>query len=83
MYLYAIVYSKLSLETHFFTNYVQDEGPAMKQLSKGVYGFGGGPFLKVTEGEKRFRDIVKEYGHSKTKDILIEQILELLKWNKL
>lgn len=82
MYLCVIVCSKLSLETHFYSNYVQDEGPAMKHLSNGVYGFGGGPYLKVTEGEKRFKNIVKKYGQSKTKHILIEQILELLKWNK-
>lgn len=83
IYLFLCVYSKSSLETHLFTNIVQDEGPAMKRLLNGVLGFGNGTFLKVTEGEKCFNDIVKKYGHSNTKDILIKKLLQLLKWNKL
>jgi len=55
----------------------------MKRLQKDVQGFGNGPFLKVTEGEKRFNDIVKKYGHSHNKDTLIEELLRLLKWDKL
>ncbi|XP_022182250.1 transport and Golgi organization protein 2 homolog isoform X2 [Myzus persicae] len=74
---------KLSLETHFFTNFVQDGGPPMKHLQNGVQGFGNGPFLKVAEGKKRFNDIVKKYGHSHNKDILINELLGLLKWDKL
>jgi len=55
----------------------------MKRLQKDVQGFGNGPFLKVAEGEKRFNDIVKKYGHSRNKDTLITELLELLKWDKL
>ncbi|KAL5241033.1 hypothetical protein ACI65C_008443 [Semiaphis heraclei] len=55
----------------------------MKRLQKDVQGFGNGPFLKVVEGEKRFNDIVKKYGHSLNKDTLITELLELLKWDKL
>lgn len=75
--------SNLLLETHSFTNIVQDNGPAMKQLPNDVKGFGNGPYIKVSEGEKRFNDIVKKNGHRSTKDILINELLELLKWNKL
>lgn len=81
--IYICFLSNLILETHFFTNVVQDEGPAIKQLPNGVYGFGNGPYIKVSEGKKRFKDIVKEYGHSDTKEKLIEELLALLKWNKL
>lgn len=55
----------------------------MQNLPNGVRGFGNGPFLKVTQGEKMFNDIVQKYGHSNTKDLLIEKLLGLLKWNKL
>lgn len=55
----------------------------MECLSNGVRGFGNGPYLKVVEGEKRFDDIVKKYGHSDTKDTLISELLELLKWKKM
>lgn len=54
----------------------------MERLSNGIHGFASGPFLKVIEGKKRFNDIVKKYGHSDTKDILIEELIGLLKWNK-
>lgn len=54
----------------------------MKHLTNGVQGIGNGPFFKVTEGEKRFNNIVKEYGHNDTKDKLIEELLKLLKWDK-
>lgn len=73
----------MSLETHIFTNFVQDKGPATKLVQNGVHGFGNGPFLKVAEGEKRFKDIVKKYGHSHSKDTLIKELLGLLKWDKL
>lgn len=69
-------------ETHFFTNCGQN-GATMEQLPNDVRGFGNGPYLKVTEGEKLFKDIVKKYGHKNTRDILIEELLGLLKWNKL
>ncbi|XP_029347454.1 transport and Golgi organization protein 2 homolog isoform X3 [Acyrthosiphon pisum] len=81
--LITITMSKLSLETHFFTNFVQDEGPPLKHLQKYVQGFGNGPFLKVAEGEKRFNDIVKKYGHSHYRDTLIKELLGVLKWDKL
>lgn len=55
----------------------------MEQLPNGTRGFGGGPFLKVAEGEKLFKNIVKKYGHRDTKDKLIEELLVLLKWKKL
>lgn len=55
----------------------------MVHVPNGVQGFGNGPFLKVTEGEIRFHDIVKKYGHSHTRDALIQELLELLKWDKL
>lgn len=84
IFMYVVcVQSRLSLETHFFTNFVQDGGPPMKHLQNGVQGFGNGPFLKVAEGKKRFNDIVKKYGHSHNKDILINELLGLLKWDKL
>jgi len=54
----------------------------MEYLPNGVHGFASGPFLKVIEGKKRFNDIVKKYGHSDTKDTLIDELLGLLKWNK-
>ncbi|XP_060836205.1 transport and Golgi organization protein 2 isoform X2 [Rhopalosiphum padi] len=81
--LITINISKKSLETHYFTNFVQDEGPALKHIQNGVQGFGNGPFLKVAEGEKLFNDIVKKYGHSNHKDTLIKELLRFLKWNKL
>lgn len=71
------------MDTYFFTNCIQDEGPAIRHLPNGVQGFGGASYSKVTEGQKWFNDIVKKYGHSETKDILIEKLLKLLKWNKL
>lgn len=55
----------------------------MEDLNNCVRGFGNGPFLKVAEGEKRFKNIVQNYGHPETKYTLIEELLGLLKWNKL
>lgn len=55
----------------------------MQQIVNGVQGFGNGAYLKVAKGEKRFDNIVKKYGHSNTKDALIKNLLQLLKWNKL
>jgi hypothetical protein len=54
----------------------------VESLPNGVQGFGNAPFLKVANGERRFNEIVKKYGHSNTKDILIEELLNLLKWDK-
>lgn len=81
--LITITISKQFLDIHFFTNCVQDDDQAMEHLPNGVHGFASGPFLKVIEGKKRFNDIVKKYGHSDTKNMLIEELLGLLKWNKL
>ncbi|VVC27710.1 Hypothetical protein CINCED_3A010700 [Cinara cedri] len=81
--LVTITISNSLLDIHLFTNIVQDEGPAMRHLINGVQGFGNGSYIKVTEGEKRFNGIVKKYGHSDTKNTLIKELLQLLKWNKL
>lgn len=81
--MYIHLLSKLFLETHFFTNFTQDEGPGMMYLPNGVRGFGNGPYLKVAEGEKLFNDIVKKYGHSHSRDVLIQELLGLLRWEKL
>lgn len=54
----------------------------MVHLPNGVLGIGNGPFIKVTEGEIRFNNIVKKYGHRHTRDVLIQELLELLKWDK-
>lgn len=70
------------MEMYLYTNIVQDGGSPIKRLPNGVQGFGNGRYLKVVEGEKRFNDIVKKYGHSDTKDTLISELLELLKWKK-
>lgn len=66
-----------------FTNVLQNEGSAIEHLNNCVQGFGNGPFIKVAEGEKRFKSIVQKYGHPETKSTLIEELLGLLKWNKL
>ncbi|XP_025424484.1 transport and Golgi organization 2 homolog isoform X2 [Sipha flava] len=81
--LITITMSESFLETHFFTNCIKDDnGLKVESLPNGVQGFGNAPFLKVANGERRFNEIVKKYGHSNTKDILIEELLNLLKWDK-
>lgn len=67
---------------YYFTNNRQNENPPMVHLPNGVHGFGSGPFLKVIEGKKRFNDIVSKYGHNDTKEMLLKELLSLLKWKK-
>jgi hypothetical protein len=40
------------------------------------------PFCKVNTGTSRFKEIVDAYGTTDNKDILVQQLLSLLKWKK-
>lgn len=80
----AVCYRDLSFDSHSYTNVKRGNAdePPLKRLANGIQGFGNGAYLKVTEGEKRFAEIVRKYGHSNTKDRLIERLLGLLKCTK-
>jgi uncharacterized protein with NRDE domain len=40
------------------------------------------PFCKVNAGTARLQDIVEAYGKKEDKDILVQELLSLLKWDK-
>lgn len=57
-----------------------------ENIGSGSRGWGNSipdrPFSKVNAGTSRFKDIVEIYGKTEDKDILIQELLSLLKWNK-
>ncbi|XP_050549081.1 transport and Golgi organization 2 homolog isoform X2 [Daktulosphaira vitifoliae] len=71
-----------SIETYLLTNDDSSNHPVMTNIPDGVKGYGNEAFQKVSEGEKRFNTIVKSYGKNTTKLKLIEELLDLLKWNE-
>lgn len=40
------------------------------------------PFCKVKAGTSRFKEIVEAHGKTEDKDVLVQELLSLLKWNK-
>jgi len=40
------------------------------------------PYNKVKAGISRLKDVVEAYGNTEDKDILVQELLSLLKWNK-
>lgn len=57
-----------------------------ENIGSGTRGWGNSvpdrPFSKVNAGTSRFKDIVEIYGKTEDKDILIQELLSLLKWDK-
>lgn len=57
-----------------------------ENIGSGSRGWGNSipdrPFSKVKAGTSRFKDIVEIYGKTEDKDILIQELLSLLKWDK-
>ncbi|KDR12151.1 transport and Golgi organization protein 2 isoform X2 [Zootermopsis nevadensis] len=57
-----------------------------ENVASGPRGWGnsilGHPFRKVTAGTSHFKEIVEAYGTMKDKDILVQELLSLLKWDK-
>ncbi|XP_050424798.1 transport and Golgi organization protein 2 homolog isoform X3 [Adelges cooleyi] len=70
------------IETSLLTNISFPNNPEIEHIPNGVKGFGNGNYQKVAQGEKRFNDIVRKYGHNSCKDKLIQELLGLLKWDK-
>ncbi|KAJ9576904.1 hypothetical protein L9F63_006522 [Diploptera punctata] len=57
-----------------------------EKVGTGTKGWGnsipGNPFRKVSAGTARFKEIIEAHGNTENKDILIQELLSLLKWNK-
>jgi uncharacterized protein with NRDE domain len=57
-----------------------------ENVGSGARGWGNSlldrPYCKVKAGISRFSDIVEAYGNIEDKDILVQELLSLLKWNK-
>lgn len=57
-----------------------------ENVGSGAKGWGNSildrPFCKVNAGISRLKDIVETYGKTEDKNILVQELLSLLKWNK-
>lgn len=72
------------VKAYIQSNTADGKMSGLKELEKGYHGFSNNinvnlPYKKVTNGKKKFENVVQKYGCINQRDILIDELLKLSK----